>query len=376
MKKTISTIALSTILALSLNANDSIDLKQFNNIPMLKDFKILKSKDLGDIYQLKASSPRDGKNFEVFLTKDKKNIIFGSGYNTQTKQKLIFKTDMSKYKEFEAFSYGSGKDEYYVFTDPQCPFCTKFEKLMLKLKDKATFHVFLFPLSFHKEAKPMSLYVLSQPKDKRAVALKDIMMNKSTIYKTANVSKEAKKLLKDNLKVAGEMSVSGTPSVFDKDGVKIANWNSLTNKYNVQLDSIDPRFLNKMDEFSIKLSDLKDKKEVYLFLDIEKDKNYLQTKEYKNLLKTKNIKLLILARSNKAAIAKALIIEASEDKKKSFFKYVNKTLSPQDVKSASELLKDKKVAKPVMTIAYISDMLHINKTPLVVSKDGKVISTK
>lgn len=43
-------------------------------------------------------------------------------------------------------TYGNGKDIYYLFISPICPFCNIFLSQIEKFKDKATFYVYLVPL--------------------------------------------------------------------------------------------------------------------------------------------------------------------------------------------------------------------------------------
>jgi len=378
MKKIITSTLIASSMFSMLNASE-ISQKYLNHLkalPSLSMFNIKEAEDLGNLYHFKAIAKRGRITpLNVFLTKDEKYLIIGNGFNTKDKTKLEFEVDMKQYKKDAAFTYGTGKDEYYVFTDPECPFCHRFEKLMQRLGDKATFHVYLFPLRMHKEAKGMSLHVLSQPKDKRASALYEMMIKHSKEYKNTKPSEEAKKALQKQMQIAQELSVTGTPSLFDANGNKIGDWNKLKAKYNLPLETVDTRALGylKSNNIPIALSSSGKKDDLFVFIDIEKDKSFIKGKKFKSLLSTYNINLIIDIKDSKTAIAKALLIQNSKNKKDGFYKYIDKDLTKKDQDKAKDLLKNPAVSKPVMTATYIISQIGIKNTPLIVDAKGKVI---
>ncbi len=98
-----------------------------------------------------------------------------------------------------------------------------------KLSEKATFYFFFYPLNFHKDAKAMTLWILSQKEDKRWDALAQIADGKDKdawkeYEKTA--SKKVQDLMKQNMDDAEEVGVRGTPAVFDIQG-KPTSWAEL-----------------------------------------------------------------------------------------------------------------------------------------------------
>jgi len=67
-----------------------------------------------------------------------------------------------------------GKLKLAVFTDPECPYCRKFEHELAKIKGVKVYS-FLFPLSFHKHAKKWSTAIwCSKNRHKTMI---DIMVN-------------------------------------------------------------------------------------------------------------------------------------------------------------------------------------------------------
>jgi thiol:disulfide interchange protein DsbC len=223
-------IILSIILSLTLFAKD-ITLEQFNNLLSIKSkrINIKEFQDIGNLYILQgvAHTKKGFRPLIVTVSKDLKYTFFGKAFDNDTNEKLYIQKDMTIYTSKASFTYGTGKDEYYLFTDPQCPYCMKFEKRLLKanIQDKVKIHYFLHPLSFHKKAKPMSRYILSQKDNSlKLKALHNIIINGSQEYKLKEYTKKKIERLNDELQnikdITLEVGIIGTPSLFTKDGKK------------------------------------------------------------------------------------------------------------------------------------------------------------
>lgn len=238
--KILKRIAIVTLVSgVVLSANTHIDkiksLKMFNN----KNIEVLAFQENTSTYQIKASVDNNGQKsvFEAFITKDFKEIVIGKGFDAETQKPLLVSMDMKKHLDKAAYSIGSGKEEYIVFTDPECPYCHKLEEVLPELAKHAKFHVFLFPLSFHKNAKQMSYYIISQKDTKsKQVAMLEIA-NGSTKYRDAKFSiDEIEKLdaeLQEQISVASMLGVNGTPAMFDTKGDNV-NWVQLLDKFGVK----------------------------------------------------------------------------------------------------------------------------------------------
>lgn len=225
MKKMLLVVAFVALASADLKKDISnIDFLKKNNISVVKVVK------RGSIYVVKGEAPgKDGRmnKADFFVSKDKKTIIFGQAFSNDG-QKVSIPIDVSGLKNKEGFIVGKGKNVYYVFTDPQCPYCKQFEEKIKKdnLGKNNKFYFFLYPLSFHKNAKDMSLYVLSHKGDKaRWEALLNV-----TNYKDKKLSdkakKDAQKSLQTQMDLAKELDVQGTPTVIDSKG-RIVNWTQL-----------------------------------------------------------------------------------------------------------------------------------------------------
>ncbi len=134
------------------------------------------------ILKLIAKSPGGSQLLTVFLDKKTSEIYIGSGYDKEGRM-IIFPKDTAAIKESVAFSYGTGNKEIYIITDPECPYCTRFEKAVHGKLAGYTVHVIFFPLSFHKKAPAMVDWIMQGKDD---VAKKErfekIMLKGSTAY--------------------------------------------------------------------------------------------------------------------------------------------------------------------------------------------------
>jgi thiol:disulfide interchange protein DsbC len=106
---------------------------------------------------------------------------------------------------------GNGKRELYLFEDPDCPFCKKFEEQLPEITD-VTLHIFLYPLtSIHPNAFAHARNIWCA-KD-RQKAWSDKML-KDIDPPTA----ECANPLERNIALGTKLHIDGTPSVIFADG--------------------------------------------------------------------------------------------------------------------------------------------------------------
>ncbi len=191
MIQMVKKLLLVLLVGTSLNAATLLSQNEIKKIEELELFKraqisVKKAYDVEDFYLLKVVI--QGNSDELYLTKDKKNLIAGEIINTQTGAKLEVPADVSGLAGKEALTFGSGSDEYFLFTDPECPYCKKFESYFPQIEKNVKIRVFFYPLDFHKNAKDMSMYVMSKKTNAEKIkAMLSININDED-YKNRNYS--------------------------------------------------------------------------------------------------------------------------------------------------------------------------------------------
>jgi len=381
IKKLIAGVIVSSTMVFAHN----VSIKEFSGLNLFNNqIQIKKAEDLGSIYHLLGLY--HGRKLDLFVTKDKKYFIVGRGFNIKTKEPIAFKTNMTQYNNQAVFTEGHGKKQYYVFTDPECPFCKKFEKIVPHLKKDATFHFYLFPLSFHRYAKNMSRYIISLPKSQRANALWKIQEENNMAFKSKKYSADelgkVDQVLQSQKKLATELGVNGTPTIFDKNGKSI-NWTTLASKYKVKLP-IDMRGVRYLESQGVEITMGKGKKDLYIFMDtmcphcIDEFKNGKidkLKKEYKMhffLYPSNNI-------DSKIKTIDILSINNPSKRAEEFEKIMKgKKISKRDIVLSKKILKNtkSKLFRYITSAPYISEKMGINSVPAAWDKNGNRVKIK
>jgi len=203
------------------------DLKKLNTVLQDPALTIKGAVEKPDSYILKleAKSPRGSRKFTAFLMKKNGELYIGSGYDKEGKE-IVFPADAKIVKDGVSFSYGKGKKEIYLVTDPECPFCSRFEKDMQGKLDDYTVHVILFPLSFHKKSPAMVEWIMQGKSDaEKKERFETIMLQGSEEYKKLIkdekrpfvYSPEVQRRMDASKQAVSELDVRGTPAVYDAD---------------------------------------------------------------------------------------------------------------------------------------------------------------
>ncbi len=182
------------------------------------------------ILKLEAKSPQGSQLFTAFLDKQTSELFIGSAYD-KTGKPILFPKDAKVVNDGVSFSYGKGSKNIYIVTDPECPYCSKFEQGAAGKLDDYRVHVILFPLSFHKKSPAMVDWIMQGKDDaERKERFEEIMIKGSIKYK--ELIKDAEKPFKYSSatqqhvdksdKAAMELNVRGTPAIYD------ANFNPLS----------------------------------------------------------------------------------------------------------------------------------------------------
>lgn len=242
MLKLFKTIFVALALISFANANSQISDKEIKEIEALKLFKdagvkVNRGFTADGMYLLNVSVR--GKSDKVYLTKDKKYLIAGDVINANTRMPLVvpdLPVDIKPTLGKEAFTFGKGKDEYVLFTDPECPYCKKFESYFHQIEDKVKIRVFFYPLDFHKNAKDISLFIMSQKSYEDKVKAMTTTTKDSEDFKNRKIEnaelEKLQKHLAEQMEIANKLGVRGTPAVFDKKGNKVS-WAAMLQAYGI-----------------------------------------------------------------------------------------------------------------------------------------------
>lgn len=231
----VTAIALMTTLSATDLIVDSIKLQEIKTKNVVLQDPVLHmvgaiEKPNSYILKLEARSPQGSQLVTAFLDKHTNELYIGSGYDKEGNA-IVFPKDAKAIHEGVSFSYGKGSKEIYIVTDPECPYCSRFEKAIAGKLDEYKVHVILFPLSFHKKAPAMLEWIMQGKDDaQKKERFDEILLNGSTQYQT--LIKDAKKpfvyseavgkAMQKMDQAVLELNVRGTPSIFD------ANFNPLS----------------------------------------------------------------------------------------------------------------------------------------------------
>ena len=232
----------SLLLGVSLSANytevSNNEIAQMEQLELFKraQIKITKAYDAGSVYILLINV--QGNKDEIYLTKDKKLVLAGDAIDPSTGMKISAPVDVVPLRGKEAFVYGKGSEEYFLFTDPECKYCKMLETYLPKIQDKVKIRIFYYPLDSNTNAKDLSLYILSQKTtEKKIAAMFDSTTNIEKIKNVKYSQAEREKLektLDEQMQIGMNLNVQGTPTLFDKDGKNII-WVDLLHKFGIEV---------------------------------------------------------------------------------------------------------------------------------------------
>jgi len=215
------------------------DLKRTVKVFSKRPVTLIDGIDKGSYYflQLKVKKRGRMKIVNAFLEKETQAVYIGHRYDKNGVKMVFPKTAKSieSIKNGISFSYGKGKKQIYIVTDPECPYCRQFEKQAQGKLEEYTVHIIMYPLSFHKNAPAMVEWIMQGKDDaEKRQRMEEVMVKNSTAYKIflgkpGQVFKytDSIKIQIDNaIKAAKVLGAAGTPSVYTEKFNKI-NWKTL-----------------------------------------------------------------------------------------------------------------------------------------------------
>lgn len=143
--------------------------------------------------------------------------------------------DLEKVPKKYLFSYGNpaAKLTVYVVTDPECPFCAKFDTEMqkvLKERNDVKFEIILFPLPFHKHAQKITQRIVCEKSlsKKREILEKsfEVIRNRDEkkLEELGKECEEGKKAIQEHLKFGSDAGIGGTPTLIFPYGIVVSGW--------------------------------------------------------------------------------------------------------------------------------------------------------
>jgi len=232
MKIKHSLLILAALAATSISAMENQESKNDLNSTQLNEVKksvkllqnnnlqIIQGRDLGAVYflQIKASGPQgQSKLMEAFVDKTTNSIYVGGGYD-KNGIKISFPLNVEKINKGVSFTYGTGKRELYLVTDPRCPYCAKF----FNEADLSEFkvNVILLALPMHPKSKLINAYIAAgkdnaEKYSRYVKMMSDKTKDKESLYKDFKVNEELERV---SSYASQELGVRGTPTFFEKIG--------------------------------------------------------------------------------------------------------------------------------------------------------------
>ncbi|VVE16402.1 thiol:disulfide interchange protein [Pandoraea horticolens] len=148
----------------------------------------------------------------IIDTKTRQNL-------TEARQSVLNKVDFAKLPLDRAIKYvkGNGSRKIAVFSDPNCPYCKRFEDSLKNSKlDNITVYTFLYPvLGPDSDAKSKAIWCASDP----LKAWHDWMLDKKA--PPTSSAKCDDNAVKQNVALGHEYNVTGTPTIILSDGRRL-----------------------------------------------------------------------------------------------------------------------------------------------------------
>ena len=143
--------------------------------------------------------------------KTMRNLTAQSAMEIQDKKRI----DTSKISLTSALVLGDLKAEkkVIIFTDPDCPYCSKLHMVMKQISDKRkdiVFYIKMYPLEFHKDAYWKSKSIVCN----NSMQLLQDCYDKKEIAKTDCKTDE----VDNTLKLVKSLGITGTPAIILPDG--------------------------------------------------------------------------------------------------------------------------------------------------------------
>ncbi|HUL29968.1 MAG TPA: DsbC family protein, partial [Thermodesulfobacteriota bacterium] len=151
----------------------------------------------------------------IYIHKNLRFIIHGQILDRQTKRNVTLdrlrdfrKVNTATLPMENAISMGDGKRRLYVFTDPQCHFCSQLHEELKQTKDLRVF-IFLYPLSAASHQKAKSVWCSQD----RIKALEETYQGKELGSPDCDTGP-----IDRNIEIGSRLLIESTPTLLFENG--------------------------------------------------------------------------------------------------------------------------------------------------------------
>lgn len=246
MKKSIN-VLLASVLGFAFitgcnNSSNNLDLNSHSTkevqdvitkeFPMIQpsSLSIEKNKDL-NLWQVYAMGN------VMYITPDLKYFIGGhyfkfGGDKTDLTQQWISEKDVVDVKSLPLnlaikTQHGKGDVVFYVFSDPECPYCHMLQSEVINKLDNATVYTFLYPLPMHQNAYGDAVKLLCNKNSSQAfeswmtISPQTQESLHDKYFANMKDCQEGKEKVDSLLKLGQALNIMSTPTIINVQGKKI-----------------------------------------------------------------------------------------------------------------------------------------------------------
>lgn len=225
--------AVETLTSLNKSNASAVASKVHTEFPMIPEssMSVEINPDL-NLYQVYALGQ------VMYVTPDLKYFIgghyfkFGDDKRTDLTQDYIDNKNIVDVKSLPInlavkHTIGSGKNVFYVFSDPECPYCHMLQSEVVNKLNDTTVYTFLYPLPMHKNAYNDSIKIMcsSNPDKvytKWMTISPDLQEKQHDSYFSSLKTCDSGKQAVDKMMQLGQtLNISGTPTIINTSGKKI-----------------------------------------------------------------------------------------------------------------------------------------------------------
>jgi len=210
-------------------ADETVTVDTFKSLPGLQEhgIQVIEFQKVDGLYLVNGLRPnRRGDMVPVSyaVSSDLRYTFFGRVMDNRSGVGVYLRKPLTVYAERATFSQGEGSEAYFIFTDIECPWCAKLEAELIRrpLPDAVTLYYFLYPLQKTENGIAKSYFVLSQGQTERLDVMRRIMLDGDDNYLERDFQDNEQRSFDSQIiqvsEIAKELSVRGTPTIFDEEG--------------------------------------------------------------------------------------------------------------------------------------------------------------